>query len=512
MALKRELDGGVVPYLHALITAQQNRGRGGAGIGTYNGTNIEEQLRVIKAPGLVRNLFTTAGFSESDARAYLHAPIGVGHVRYPTSGNRTQEHYELELQPFHHRAGRPDNKFLIVTNSNLANYAELRATLEETHQYKLDTAVDTEAIMHFIDMYHQPSKDHDFHKTFVNTMATLARLFDGDYNIAYLDGLGNLHVVRDPLGIRPLTYAENGELFAVASESSALQRIGFSFPDIKPVPAGSVLSFVDGRSLISSFADARTLDHCLQEKAVCGFEIVYFSNPASSVDNIAVHDGRKALGVALANTEPLLSAIRAHPEEYVVVPVPRTARPAALALAYELGIHYEEGIVRLEESGRTFIEEAHLRDAAVNTKYEYVWAALHGKKVILVDDSIVRGKTARGIRDGVKTIGGAAEVHLRVTAPPLKFPCPYAIDIGTFNELIATHYPDIPSLEAALAQENGLDSVHYTPLDAFFNAFTSIGLPQQDMCTGCWTGQFPTTGGTAFVDNQRAALPPAHDV
>jgi amidophosphoribosyltransferase len=304
-----------------------------------------------------------------------------------------------------------------------------------------------------------------------------------------LDARGRLIVARDALGIRPLEYAVLGPLVAAASESVALLNIGFPAESIHSLEPGTALVVDGGEVRVERFAESPRRAHCF-------FEWIYFANVASTMDDRSVYLTRKRLGEELANLEtvPL-------DDDTVVVPVPDTSKAAADAMAYRLKIPAVEGLIRNRYTGRTFIDGAASRRQKAETKYTPLREVLEGKRVILVEDSIVRSTTMKVLLGRMRSLGGAREIHVRVACPPIVAPCFYGIDMSTIDELFAPEFLRggqlTEAVQAEMAARLGADSLRYLPLEAIAR---SIGLPADDLCQACLTGRYPTPAGTKLYD------------
>ena len=232
-------------------------------------------------------------------------------------------------------------------------------------------------------------------------------------------------VARDPLGVKPLCYALEGPLFAAASESVALLNLGFAAESIKSLLPGQAITICDGEFTVERFANSPRQAHCF-------FEWIYFANVASTMDGRSVYLSRKALGEELARLEtaPI-------DEDTIVVPVPDTSKAAADAMAFRLGVPSLEGLIRNRYTGRTFIEGSNNRKRKAESKYTPLREVLEGKRVLLVEDSIVRSTTMKVLLKRIRDAGRAREIHVRVACPPIIAPCFYGIDMSTINELFA---------------------------------------------------------------------------
>jgi len=355
----------------------------------------------------------------------------------------------------------------------------------------LARANDTEIIMHEISRELSGGR----RMPLIDVMRHLATRFDGAYTLALLNAQGEMLVARDPLGIKPMCYAIEGPLLAAASESVALVNLGFSADSIKSLQPGEAITISDGHISIERFSENPRRAHCF-------FEWIYFANVASTLDNRSVYLSRKALGEELARVEGL-----ERDADTIVVPVPDTSKAAADAMAYQLGVPSIEGLIRNRYSGRTFIEGGTDRQAKAAVKYTPLPEVLEGKRVLLVEDSIVRSTTMRVLIDKIRNVGKAKEIHVRVACPPIIAPCFYGIDMSTIGELFAPHFqrrdPLLPTGQcdeevfAAMAKELGADSLRYLPVESIARA---IEKPADQMCQACITGSYPTPHGQHLYD------------
>jgi amidophosphoribosyltransferase len=389
-------------YLYKLLLNLQNRGQLSAGVTTYN-TKRLQLLDTYKDLGHVNEVFRTSNKEKSFKIFKRYAGNkGIGHVRYATSGTE-----ELGVaQPFERHHGRKWKWFAFGFNGNLANFVQLRKEILDTGEYHLTYDNDTEVIMHYLSNELRLDKRPNLVKVFAN----LAKKFDGCYNITFINAEGEIVVARDPYGFRPLVYGynESEKAFMAASESNALLNCGIK--DIKPLQPGHLIHIHNDKIEIKKFAENKKTSHCM-------FEWVYFSNVSSVLDKKSVYITRTRLGRELAKLET--EKIN---DDFIVVPVPDTAKASGDAYAYELRIPSREGLIRNRYVGRTFIEGSSRHDRIQN-KYTALRRVLEGKKVLLVDDSIVRGNTTKQLVRYLEEIGGAKEVHLRISCPPIRGPC-----------------------------------------------------------------------------------------
>ncbi len=404
-------------YLYKLLLNLQNRGQLSAGVTTHNKSR-QQIISTYRDLGSVNEVFKTSNKLKSiEIFKRFAGNKGIGHVRYATSGRDDRTY----AQPFERKHGRLWKWFSFCFNGNLANYTELKDKLIKEQDYHITLDTDTEIIMHYLARELKGNQNPNLQAVFHN----LSKKFDGSYNIAFINGYGDMVIARDPMGNRPLCYSYKDDVLLVASESNALINCGFdNFKNLEP---GHMIYIKDGKISIEQYA-------AVQKKAHCMFEYVYFSNVASVLNDSSVYVSRTNMGKELAKIEP--EKVDA---DYVVVPVPDTAKAAGDAFAFDLGIPSKEGLIRNRFVGRTFIETTG-REDKVQSKYTALKEILQGKKVLLVDDSLVRGTTTKKIVTYLKEKGGAKEVHIRVSCPPIIGPCYYGVDMSTINELLVPRY------------------------------------------------------------------------
>jgi len=478
VSLKREQDKSLF-YIYKMLLNLQNRGQLAAGFTVYNNQKAQ-LLETHRGLGVVNEVFKTHNKLKSSLmfKRYVGSKA-IGHVRYATFGLDNLEY----AQPFERKHGRLWKWFSFCFNGNLTNFSELKSKLMAKPEYHMIYDTDTEIIMHYTARELIGSSKPSLKRVFHN----LSNKFDGAYNIAFLDAHGDLVVSRDPYGFRPLSYSiKDGDLLA-ASESNALFNCGFR--DIKSLEPGKMICSQNGNIIVKRYAKAKKRSHCM-------FEWVYFANVSSVIDGKSVYITRTNLGKELAKLETEDIS-----KDHIIVPVPDTAKAAGDALAYELGIPSMEGLIRNRFVGRTFIEGSG-RERKVENKYTVIRPILKDRKVILVDDSLVRGLTSQALVSYLKEVGGAREVHLRVSCPPIKAPCFYGIDMSTVTELLAPKFekPIDPEKTTEKTCEKianflGADSVIYQTITGLVK---SIDLPRRDLCLACLTGKYPTTCGKAL--------------
>lgn len=454
----------------------QNRGQLSAGITTYNPAR-DQLLDTYKELGSVTEVFRLSHRAKAESLMDKYAgQAAIGHVRYATCGAEDRRY----AQPFERKHLQKHKWFAFGFNGQLANYQQLRAELLSQDDFHLARDTDTEIMMHEIGR--QWSGDAKL--SLIDVMRNVAKKFDGAYCISLLNAVGDMLIARDPLGIKPLCYALEGPLFAAASESVALLNLGFSAENIKSLAPGHAVTIVDGRFGIERFAETTRNAHCF-------FEWIYFANVASTMDGRSVYLSRTKLGEELARLETLKID-----EDTIVVPVPDTSKAAADAMGYKLNVPVREGLIRNRYSGRTFIEGAGSRRNKVESKYTPLREVLEGKKVILVEDSIVRSTTMKVLIKRIRDLGRAREIHVRVACPPIVAPCFYGIDMSTINELFAPKFlhggPLTDEVQVEMARTLEADSLRYLPVESIARA---VGLDQMHLCQACITGKYPTPTG-----------------
>ncbi len=459
----------------------QNRGQLSAGMTVWN-PERSHLLATLKDVGSVSEVFRMSHRGKYESLMEQHAGrAAIGHVRYATCGAEDRGY----AQPLERPHIQKRKWFAFGFNGQLANYPELRAEILADDDNHLARDNDTEVIMHAIGRELSGEADPDP----VDMLAAISRRFDGAWNLAILDACGRMVVARDPLGIRPMEYAHVGPLIAAASESVALLNLGFPAESIRTLEPGTAL-IVDGRRVrVERFADSPRQAHCF-------FEWIYFANVASTMDDRSVYLTRKRLGEELARLETI--SIDA---DTVVVPVPDTSKAAADAMAYRLSIPSVEGLIRNRYTGRTFIDGASSRRQKAESKYTPLREVLEGKRVILVEDSIVRSTTMKVLLGRMRSLGLAREIHVRIACPPIIAPCFYGIDMSTIDELFAPAFLDEGRLtdeaQAAMAAKLGADSLRYLPVESVAR---SIGFEPSELCQACITGRYPTPAGERLYD------------
>lgn len=456
----------------------QNRGQLAAGMTSYN-PQRELLIDTFKQIGTVNEAFrlNRPGKSEDLFREFS-GRAAIGHVRYATCGANTRNY----AQPFERKHGCKWKWFGLAFNGQVTNLGKLKSELMSMADYHLTTTSDTEVLTHYI----SHALRGDARPDLVEVFAELSQQIDGAYNLVFLNALGDMVVLRDPLGIRPLCFAQDGPFFAAASESVPLQNLGFT--EIRSLEPGEMIVIQDNKVRVERYAARRTPAHCF-------FEWIYFANVASVLDGRSVYLSRAALGEELARQERQLGEVKLD-ENTIIVPVPDTGKAAADAMAHSLGLKSVEGLMRNRYVGRTFIEGDNRADRA-KLKYTPLREVLAGKRVLLIEDTIVRSTTMKSLLHQLRDRGGAREVHVRVACPPIVAPCFYGIDMSTIKELFAPRFMSAArptkAEQDAMAKELGADSLYYLSLESVAQA---IGLHEDRLCRACLTGQYPTPEGT----------------
>ncbi|WP_312475410.1 amidophosphoribosyltransferase [Neobacillus sp.] len=424
--------------LHSL----QHRGQEGTGIVVSDG----KILKGVKGEGLVTEIFTTEAMSQ------LTGSAAIGHVRYATAGGGGYENVQPLL--FHSQSG----SLALAHNGNLVNVNSLKHQLE-TQGSIFQTSSDTEVLAHLIRRSGFPYMN--------DKVKNALSMLKGAY--AYLIMTETeLMVALDPHGLRPLSLGCIGDAYVVASETCAFDVVGAEY--IRDIMPGELLIINENGLTSERFAMSTT-------KAICMMEYVYFSRPDSNIQGVNVHTARKKLGKRLAIEAPI--------DADVVTGVPDSSISAAIGYAEATGIPYEMGLIKNKYVGRTFIQPSQsLREQGVKMKLSPVRGVVEGKRVIMVDDSIVRGTTSRRIVNMLKD-AGATEVHVVISSPPIKNPCFYGIDTSSKEELIASD----KSVEE-IRQLIGADSLTFLSVDGMVKALDPEGI--NGFCLGCFNGNYPT--------------------
>lgn len=467
-----------------MLLDMQNRGQLSAGMSRYHATPTNGQLiDTYRELGSVQEVFRLSHAAKAENLMNRYSgPAAIGHVRYATCGKDDRSY----AQPFEMHHFSRSQWFTFAFNGQLANYRELADEILLKPNNHLVRNTDTEVLMHEISVQLQRQES----QSLIEMMTAVDQRLDGAYSLALLNAKGEMLIARDPLGIKPMCYAVQGSLFAAASESVALLNLGFERSEIESLKPGHAITIIDGKISIQQFSKTVGQAHCF-------FEWVYFANVASTLDNRGVYTARTELGKELARLETEAGIITMD-EDTIVVPVPDTSKAAADSMAYHLKIPSREGLIRNRYSGRTFIESSQeTREQRAKIKYTPLREVLEGKRVILVEDSIVRSTTMAALLKRVRDEGGAKEIHVRVACPPIVAPCYYGIDMSTISQLFAPNfYPPgellTDEIQDRMAAELGCDSLRYLPIESVAAA---IGIPRQGLCQACISCEYPTPTG-----------------
>src|SRR5580765_2779406 len=441
--------------LHAL----QHRGQEAAGIVAYDGG----QFNAHRAMGLVSD-----NFSSKDVIERLKGSVAIGHVRYATTGEVALRNIQPLFAYFEFGG------LAICHNGNLTNNYQLRRQLVRRGSLFQSTS-DTEVIVHLIAT--------SLKNSVVERLTDALKQVEGAYSLVALSQ-DSVIGVRDPLGVRPLVLGRLGEAWILSSETCALDIIGAVF--VRDVEPGEIVMIgAGGLRSVKPFAP--------EPKRLCVFEYIYFARPDSVMEGKSVYEARKRIGRELAR--------ESHIPADIVVPVPDSGVPAALGYARESGLPFELGIIRNHYVGRTFIEPTdQIRHLGVRLKHNANRADLEGKRVILVDDSIVRGTTSTKIVEMVRN-AGAREVHMRISSPPTSFPCFYGIATPSREQLLAARF-DVDQM----AKFIGVDSLAFISIDGLYRAMGGSGRMSNGprFCDACFTGDYPIR--PADADNGKLSV------
>ena len=434
------------------LYALQHRGQESAGIATSNG----EQLLVYKDMGLVSQVFNET------ALAALTGHLAIGHTRYSTTGSSTWENAQPTL------GATASGTVALGHNGNLTNTAELVELVAERYgparrgELARGNTTDTALITALL----AGDPDHTLEETALEVLPRLR----GAFCLTFMDER-TLYAARDPHGVRPLVLGRLERGWVVASETAALDIVGAVF--IREVEPGELITIDEGGMRSQRFAPPTP--------SGCVFEYVYLARPDTAIAGRSVHSARVEMGRQLAREHPV--------EADMVIPVPESGTPAAVGFAAESGIRFAQGLTKNAYVGRTFIQPSQtIRQLGIRLKLNPLREVIRGQRLIVVDDSIVRGNTQRAIVRMLRE-AGAAEVHVRISSPPISWPCFYGIDFATRAELIATGLA-VEEIRASIQA----DSLGFLSMDRMIAATDQ---PENRLCTACFTGRYPI------------ALPPA---
>ena len=433
------------------IFALQHRGQEAAGIAVSDG----QKVRIHKDIGLVSQVFAEENISQ------LKGHLAIGHTRYSTTGSSNLRNVQPMLLDTRY------GPVALAHNGNLVNALDLRNQLME-QGFGFTSTSDTEIMITML----STAKG----ETWIERISEIMPKWKGAYSLVVLTTDG-LYAARDPWGIRPLTLGRlPGGGYAVASETGALETIGCD--SIREVHPGEVVSIHQEALIVKQAVPAK------EKLAKCTFEHIYFSRPDSIWDGKVVHDVRIRLGKQIALENPT--------EADVVIPVPDSSIPAALGYSRESVIEYDIGLLKNRYIGRTFIQPSQeMRVQDVNLKFNALPSVVKGKRVIVIDDSIVRGTTSKHLVDIIRK-AGAKEIHFRVSCPPIKNNCYMGVDMSSPSELIA-HSKSVEEIRGYLQA----DSLHYLSLNGMMKA---VGA-EEGYCNACFTGEYPFS-----IDEQRGKM------
>ncbi len=424
------------------LFALQHRGQESAGIAAANG----ERVAVHADMGLVTQIFREPDFYP------LSGDMAIGHTRYSTSGSSELCNAQPLLVDGHF------GQLALANNGNIINAAQLQKQLQDEWGCTFDSTTDSEVIAQML--------AHTSEPTWEERIFTCMRQLEGAYSIV-AQTKDTMIAARDPLGIRPLCLGKLNGGWIVASESCALDHVGAEY--LRELEPGEVV-VVDQDGLRSSVWPGGT-----GRRNLCVFELIYFARPDSVMDGQLVHSVRQQLGAQLATEHPV--------EADLVIGVPDSSTAAAVGYAQESGIPFSEGLIKNRYVGRTFIEpEQRLRELGVRQKFNTLVEVIQGKRLIVVDDSIVRGTTTPHVVNLLRK-GGAKEVHMRVCAPPIKHPCFMGVDMATRAELLAAN-KDLREIEDFI----GADSLGYLSIKGLLKV---VNGSSGGFCDACFTGNYP---------------------
>jgi amidophosphoribosyltransferase len=432
------------------LYALQHRGQQGTGIAVSNGLKIDHY----KGMGLVSEVFSY------DTLESLRGKMAIGHVRYSKAGDNLLTNIQPLVAYFQ------EGMIALAHNGNLINAVEIREELSSQGTISQTTS-DSEVILHMIARHRRYSLEDAIIKTMIDLKGAYSLLVMAEDKI-----IG----VRDPLGIRPLCIGRLEERYCFSSESSALDTIGAKF--VRDVEPGEIVT-IDEQGLHSRQGFSE------EETAFCSFEYIYFARPDSTLDNLNVWESRKQMGIELAKECPI--------DADVVLAVPDSGTPAAIGYAQALGLPFEEGLLKNRYVGRTFIQPTQeMREVAVRIKLNANSRVIRGRKVVMIDDSIVRGTTSSKLIEMVRGCG-AKEVHLLISSPPVRYCCYYGIDTAEREKLVA----NIMSTEE-IRRFVGADTLYYLSEEGLRRA-----LGDSSVCLACFNGNYPiATGKNFFKENE----------
>ncbi|WP_235840468.1 amidophosphoribosyltransferase [Corynebacterium yudongzhengii] len=441
------------------LFALQHRGQEGAGIAVGDG----DRIVVFKEAGLVSQVF------DEPVLGALQGHVAIGHTRYSTAGAGSWEN----VQPMF-RTAADGTDVAVGHNGNLTNYRELldeavaRGLIRETDQVSGQGSSSDTAVM--AALLAAEVKDG---KTVLDAARSLLPRVHGAFCLTFMDG-NTLYAARDPHGVRPLALGRLHNGWVVASETCALDIVGASF--VREIEPGELVAIDDAGVHSERFAEP--------EAKGCVFEYVYLARPDTEIRGRSVNATRIEIGRRLAREFPA--------DGDIVIPVPDSGTPAAVGYARESGIPFGQGLVKNAYVGRTFIQPTQmLRQLGIRLKLNPLREVIEGKRLVVVDDSIVRGNTQRALIRMLRE-AGAAEIHVRIASPPVKWPCFYGIDFASPGELIANHggteVTDHRAIAETIGQTIGADSLGFVSTEEMIEATEQ---PAADLCAACFTGEYP---------------------
>lgn len=430
------------------LFALQHRGQESCGIAVSENRDIH----YYKNMGLVNEVFTAENLDK------LHGDIAIGHVRYSTAGSSVRANAQPLVTKY------VKGTLAIAHNGNLVNAVDLREELEKNGAI-FQTTIDSEVIAYLV------ARERVNSKSVEEAVAKAMKFISGAYSLLVMSPR-KLTCARDPYGFKPLCIGKKDDTYVVASETCALDAVGADF--VRDVLPGEIITITEN-------GIASNTMYCHKKPARCIFEYIYFARPDSVIDGVSVFNSRIMAGRILAQTHPV--------EADLVVGVPESGNDAAMGYALESGIPYGRAFVKNNYVGRTFIKpKQSLREQSVRIKLNVLKEVVKGKRIVMIDDSIVRGTTSGRIVKMLKD-AGATEVHVRISSPPFKFPCYFGTDIPSSDQLIANQYT-IKEIGEML----GADSLGYLDMTRLGEMVDGI-----EYCDACFTGDYPVAPPTRDI-------------
>lgn len=444
-----DMDGhDVAASIYYGLFALQHRGQESCGIAVSENRDI----RYYKNMGLVNEVFTEENLDK------LHGDIAIGHVRYSTAGSSVRANAQPLVTKY------VKGTLAIAHNGNLVNAVDLREELEKNGAI-FQTTIDSEVIAYLV------ARERVTSKSVEEAVAKAMKFISGAYSLLVMSPR-KLTCARDPYGFKPLCIGKKDHTYVVASETCALDAVGASF--VRDVLPGEIITITEN-------GIASNTMYCHKKPARCIFEYIYFARPDSTIDGVSVFNSRIMAGRILAQTHPV--------EADLVVGVPESGNDAAMGYALESGIPYGRAFVKNNYVGRTFIKpKQSMREQSVRIKLNVLKDVVKGKRIVMIDDSIVRGTTSGRIVKMLKD-AGATEVHVRISSPPFKFPCYFGTDIPSCDQLIANQY----TIEE-IGEMLGADSLGYLDVTRLGEMVDGI-----DYCDACFTGDYPVAPPTRDI-------------